>query len=143
MLTVKTNLAQSSVHGIGLFADQFISSGEVVWQFHPGVDLVYEETAWRDLLAGISPASGRAIKNYSYKEKGLFYLCVDNGQFMNHSQDEKLVNIFQEPGNDVMRALRDIKRGEELFCNYHHYSDFDDMHRCRLMGDDEAPAILS
>ena len=39
MLLVKTRLAPSTIHGIGLFADEFIPKGTEVWKFVPGFDL--------------------------------------------------------------------------------------------------------
>lgn len=41
MLFVKTKIAPSNIHGIGLFADQFISKGALVWKFTPGFDLKF------------------------------------------------------------------------------------------------------
>jgi hypothetical protein len=33
MLLVKTTIAPSPIHGIGLFADQFIPQGTRIWEF--------------------------------------------------------------------------------------------------------------
>ena len=38
MLKVKTYLDKSSIHGIGLFANQDIKKGTLVWAFTEGVD---------------------------------------------------------------------------------------------------------
>ncbi len=40
MLLVKTHLGKSKINGIGLFADEFISKGKVIWKFTPGFDFV-------------------------------------------------------------------------------------------------------
>jgi hypothetical protein len=39
MLLVKTTLACSPIHGIGLFADQCILQGTRIWEFTPGFNL--------------------------------------------------------------------------------------------------------
>ena len=39
MLLVKTTLACSPIHGIGLFADQCILQGTRIWEFTPGFTL--------------------------------------------------------------------------------------------------------
>ena len=126
MLIVKTYLDRSTVHGIGLFADQFIAKDEIVWEFNPHVDLVYDEKSWLMLLENISPASLATLRRLSFKENDSFFLCVDNAQFMNHSPH--WANVYQVEGKNIMRAKKDIHRGEELLCNYFEYSDADDYH---------------
>ena len=39
MLLVKTHIAPSQIHNLGLFADEFIPAGTEVWRFTPGYDL--------------------------------------------------------------------------------------------------------
>ena len=41
MLNIKTYLDRSLIHGIGLFTNQEIMAGSIVWEFNPAVDLVY------------------------------------------------------------------------------------------------------
>ena len=41
MLYVKTKIGQSKIHGMGLFADQFIKKGTIIWKFTPGFDLKF------------------------------------------------------------------------------------------------------
>jgi len=41
MLLVKTKLGPSKIHGIGLFVDEFIPKGTIVWKFVPGFDLKF------------------------------------------------------------------------------------------------------
>jgi hypothetical protein len=38
MILVKTQLGPSTVHGLGLFAAEFIPKGTVIWEFREGVD---------------------------------------------------------------------------------------------------------
>lgn len=126
MLTVETYIDRSTIHGIGLFADQFVAREDIVWQFNPRVDLVYDEQSWLHLLENISKASLATLRRLSFKENGSFFLCIDNAQFMNHSPD--LANVYQVHDKNIMRAGKDIHRGEELLCNYFEYSDCDDYH---------------
>src|SRR6516225_3895295 len=44
MLLVKTTLRPSEVHGLGLFADEFIPKGTVIWRFDGRVDHRYDES---------------------------------------------------------------------------------------------------
>ena len=125
MLKVKTYLDVSPVHGIGVYAGEDIPEGEVVWEFNPYVDLVYTPEQWSAIEARVSCHSMEAMRRYSYKEGGRYYLCLDNAQFMNHSQED--YNIINKKDN-TMLAWKDIKRGNELLCNYFEYSDPDDVH---------------
>lgn len=130
MLTVSTFLDRSAVNGIGLFAREPIDRGHVVWEFHPAVDLVYTAERWAGILAGVSPAARQSLRRYSYKAGNRFWLCTDNAQFMNHGG--RLSNIGNQADADVMVALRDIRAGEELLCDYYEYSDPDDCHLARI-----------
>ena len=131
MLNVATYLDRSAVHGIGLFAGEVIEAGTVVWEYNPAVDLVYTLAQWEELRAAISAASFANMRRLSFKENGRIYFCLDNAQFMNHS--EACDNVGHNTALDRMAALRKISRGEELLCNYLSYSDPDDYH-IRNMG---------
>jgi SET domain-containing protein len=126
MLKVKTYLDSSTIHGIGLFARQTIKAGSLTWEFNPAVDLVYSLDQWETLKASISMQSFVNLIRLSYKEEGLIYLCIDNAQFMNHSENHD--NIITGASKSKMYAARDIDKGEELLCNYLSYSDPDDFH---------------
>jgi len=112
------------VHGIGLFADEDIARGRLVWEFHPSVDIAYTEEQWQALQSGAAPESLEQVRKYSYKEGGRYIVCIDNAQFMNHRSEEP--NVVNDKLSNTMRAVRDILRGEELFCDYSEYCDGDD-----------------
>ncbi len=38
MLLVKTKIGQSNISGIGVFADEFIPKGTVIWRYQEGFD---------------------------------------------------------------------------------------------------------
>lgn len=117
MLMVKTRLAESTIAGIGLFADQDIPKGTVTWQFMPGYDRLLTDQEINDL-----PEPARSsILNHAYLDNvsGLFVLCLDNARFMNHAEAPNTAGVHEDgaiDGYDV--AVRDIKKGEELTCDY-------------------------
>lgn len=117
MLRVKTRLAPSKVHGIGLFAAEFIPKGSVTWEYAPRLDKTYTE---RD-IERMSAVSKEQFLKYAYHDKKLrkFVLCLDDQRFINHNSVDP--NILSTPRQDV--AARDIHEGEELTCNYNHYDD--------------------
>ena len=126
MLSVNTYLDRSPLHGIGLFASQKIIAGSMVWEFNPAVDLVYSLNQWDALKASIAAPSFMNLARLSYKEAGEIYICMDNAQFMNHSETH--TNGVHGASKNRMHALRDINKGEELLCNYLSNSDPDDYH---------------
>jgi len=138
MLKVITYLEVSGVHGIGIFAGEDIPAKSVIWEFNPHVDLKYSCKEWQQLKEEVSPQSFAALERYSYKEDNYYWLCLDNAQFMNHGDED--YNVVNE-SSCLMLARRDIKQGEELLCNYFHYSDCDDQHvKClRKSGSESYP----
>jgi uncharacterized protein len=124
MLKIKTYLDKSPVSGIGIFAGEDIPEGKIIWEFNPLVDFVYSSKEWNNLTRGISSESLQHVLRYTYKSNGKYYLCVDSAQFMNHADDS--CNVGNNSENDTMFARRNIKRGEELLCNYFEYCDSDD-----------------
>ncbi len=79
MLPVKTKLDLSGIHGIGLFADEFIPKGAILWKFNSLFDLRCSE----EDIERLSESSREQIQKYSYREKqpGLYVLCGDDARF--------------------------------------------------------------
>ena len=118
MILVRTKLAPSAIHGIGLFADEFLPEGTVTWEFCPDFDSAFSE---QDIGRMSAPARAQFLR-YAYFDKDLarYVLCFDDQRFINHTPHE-LANIHSTPRRDV--AARDILPGEELLCDYNHYDD--------------------
>jgi uncharacterized protein len=109
-LSVATYLRNSRIHGVGVFAADFIPAGTVIWDFTPGVDW---RLAPRELEAFPEPFQTH-LRRYAYlDESGDYILCGDNARFMNHSP---LPNC--DDRGSVTTASRDIQPGEELTCDY-------------------------
>lgn len=122
MLLVKTKIGVSTIHGIGLFADQFIPKGTHIWRFHKGVDRKFTESE----VGKLPDIIQEYFNTYAYQnpETRKYILCCDNGRFINHSETPNCVGIDdpdgEEEGIDI--AARDIQAGEEITSNY---KDFD------------------
>jgi len=112
MLLVRTRLAQSSIHGLGVFTEEDIAAGRALWRFEPGLDLVIPFEKIEAL-----PAAFRAfLDTYAYPSPdapGGIVLSCDNAKYLNHSE---------EPNTDirgtVTLARRAIAAGEEITCDY-------------------------
>lgn len=126
MLTVKTFLSPSKISGIGLFADEDIKKGDIIWKYLPLIDITYTKENWDELKSILTEESFSNVQRYSYKENGMYILCTDNAQFMNHSSDK--MNVTNSKDLMHMYAIHPIKKGEEILCDYSEYSDEDDHH---------------
>lgn len=64
MLLVKTKIGHSKIHGIGLFANEFILKDTPIWKFVPGFDLEFSEEE-----VSVLPTPARAfLLHYGYKD---------------------------------------------------------------------------
>jgi hypothetical protein len=112
MLTVKTKIGPSKIDGIGLFADESINKGTVVWKLNPLIDVLLT----KEQIATLSVSSQEQFYKYAYLDKtyGKYLLCGDDGRFFNHSTEPNC----DETMPDQTTALRKIMKGEELTVNY-------------------------
>ncbi|MEK7555715.1 MAG: SET domain-containing protein [Patescibacteria group bacterium] len=129
MLLVRTKIGKSKIHGTGLFADEDIPKGLVIWRYFPNLDIALsiKEVLKLPVVA----------QNYIYKHAWLskklnkYILSFDNDRFANHSEEynvgEKPTDAEDEPS---AIALRSISKGEEITFNY---QDIDSDHKRKLL----------
>lgn len=126
MLTIKTQLKASALHGIGLFAAQRIPAGTVVWRFDPDFDLHFPEAAY----AAAPAVQKHHIDYYGFLSKATreHIYSVDDSRFMNHSDAPNMVVTYGAgDGEPTMVARRDIAQGEEITVSYHDLCHADDI----------------
>lgn len=114
MLCVKTSVKPSGIHGFGVFAEENIKKGDLVWKFHRLIDSVIDDND----LKTFSDDYQKYIKHYSYKTDGKYVFCGDNGKYVNHSDSPNIGGLESEDGFGVNVASKDIKIGEEITCDY-------------------------
>lgn len=133
MLLVKTKLDKSTVSGWGLFADEDIPKGRPIWHFCPGLDQALPV----DFVNTLPEAARKKIIHYcAHREGNIYFLCADDARFWNHSSNPNVeVIVVDEMGCEHpatekdttytvwIIAARDIKSGEELFCDYSEYNE--------------------
>ena len=113
MMLVPTYVAPSQIEGVGVFAEEAIPAGTLIWQLEPQLDRLIAAAD----VPGLPPVLQRFVERYSYPyphDPSLLIVEVDNGRFMNHSNAPN--TVFSDP--DAGFTLRDIAAGEELTCNY-------------------------
>jgi len=130
MLKIKTYLDKSPIHGIGIYAGEDAAKGLIIWEFNPLVDLEFSTSRWEVMRKTVCPASFQEIEKYAYKEKNRIIICLDNAQFMNHS--DSCCNVKNSFDGNTMTANLDIAAGDELICNYFEYCDPDDPNLKRI-----------
>ena len=116
MYVVKTYLDKSTIHGVGVFAGEDIPKGTVVWKLTKEVDRVWS----REDVAALPEEAQTFIRRHGWVWRGKVYMSGDDGMMTNHSDDPNTITAVER---ETEIASRDIKKGEELTCNYR---DFDE-----------------
>ncbi|MBN8466882.1 SET domain-containing protein [Corallococcus exiguus] len=111
MLRVKTSVKRSPIHGLGLFAEERIPQGTIVWAFDRPID----QRFWPVDVVGMSAIEKAFLARYAFCERGTLVLCGDHARFMNHSDS---ANCGNNASRTATIALRDIAPGEELTDDY-------------------------
>ncbi len=114
MLKVKTYIKASNIAGLGLFADQFIPKGTLIWQFNALVD----KTIDPEILEHLDELERQFIDTYGYMENGKIILCSDNGRYINHSSNPNTDDLIDTALGSITVAYRDIEKDEEIVSNY-------------------------
>jgi hypothetical protein len=112
MLLVKTYLDKSKIHGLGLFAGEFIRRGKKIWRFVEGFDRAYS----LQKFARLPKAARDFIRCYGYRVDGEILLTADHDHHINHSDD---ANTFWRDGYSIAR--RDIRKGAEITNDYREF----------------------
>ena len=116
MMQVRSSVKYSPIHGLGCFAEEDIQEGQVVWEFDPRLDQVIDAKE----LPSFPPAVVEFLKMYCYGQeegnKRIMILCGDHARHMNHTTTPNLLEVSGPNGVNI--AARDIKKGEELTCDY-------------------------
>jgi SET domain-containing protein len=122
MLLVKTKIKESEVHGIGLFADQFISKGTEIWRFTQGFDQKFT----REQILGFPDLLQIYIYKYCWRSKKskLYCFSADNGKYFNHSKNQNVLSEYRHNEEEVVTiAIKDIEIGEEILDDYSSFED--------------------
>ena len=129
MLLVKTTLGPSPIHGIGLFADQWVPQGTHIWEFTPGFDVklsaAFVANAPEPLKSWLATHTYLSCISHTY------ILCSDDARFFHHADHPNTVSREVAGEEEVVTvATRDIQPGEELTDDYRTCDgDFEDFRR--------------
>ena len=113
MLLISTYVGPSLIEGVGVFAAERIAKGTAIWTLNEAMDHVFSAAD----IEALPDEQQRFVARYGYPHTlrpGLTIVEIDNGRFMNHSDDPN--TDFTDPAVGI--AIRDIAADEEITCNY-------------------------
>ena len=126
MIHIKYKLDKSPIHGIGIFADQDIKKGQLIFTAEPILDVNITE----DQFSSLNDTEKKEITYWGYFDKitNRWHVDFDHIHFLNHSFSP---NTTQDLTSSEARliASRDISSGEELTQNYLEFENENDLIR--------------
>lgn len=111
MLSNKIEKRESVISGVGLFAKESMTKGELVWW--PTLDTI--DKMHVDNIDKLSEEKRKHWIKNAYQMGVYLYLDTDDATYMNHSCDPNVVNSDDE---SLLIARRDIVKDEEITWNY-------------------------
>jgi SET domain-containing protein len=119
MMLIRTRVAPSTIHGMGLFASDPVPAGTPIWRFEAGFDHDFGPAAF----AALPPLAREHTRWFCFvsKANGHVILSGDHACFINHSSQPNTGAPADATPPVTTVALRDIQAGEEITCNYFAY----------------------
>lgn len=124
MYLISVKVAKSDIHGRGVFTNEKIPKGKIVWKFRNSYDIKLSQKEY-DVL---SESRKQKIQKVGYLSPWSGYWVLppegDPAEYTNHNSQNNLSVIFDRSvsAEPYFVANRDIRAGEELTNNY---SEFD------------------
>ena len=118
MLLIDHYVAESDIHGLGVFSAQSVKRDDLTWEFNPVIDREIPREKLSDLPDHVVE---KIYKHAWYHpENNCFWLAADGDYFMNHS----VMPTMELRGLSYV-AARDLVIGDELTCDYRVVKVFD------------------
>jgi len=119
VLLIKTYVGLSKIHGLGCFTAQNLRKGQLIWVENPELDVNIPVNKVKKYPKSVQCF----LKMYTFlkenSKEGVYILCGDDARYMNHSF---CPNIIENPdGSGSSLTARDIKKGEEITCDYYSF----------------------
>lgn len=129
MIHIKYKLDKSDKHGIGLFADEDLKEGQLIYTASTLLDVNLTQEQFDTL-------SDREKEEFQWwgffdEPSQRWHVDFDVSKFINHSKEG---TVTQDKLHDeaFLVASRDIKKGEELTQNYLEFESEEDLKKRRI-----------
>lgn len=131
MIHISYKLLASELHGVGLFANEDIKSGQLIYTASPLLDLNIPQ----DQFNGLDQREKDEILWWGFFDQPsqMWHVDFDVSKFINHSYD---ATVTQDQSHDeaYLIASRDIRSGEELTQNYLEFESEEDLRHRGITG---------
>jgi uncharacterized protein len=126
MIHIKYKLEKSDKHGIGLFADEDLKEGQLIYTASPLLDVNLTQEQFDSL-------TDREKEEFHWwgffdEPSQRWHVDFDVSKFINHSK-EGTVTQDKNHGEAYLVTTRDVKKGEELTQNYLEFESEADLKR--------------
>jgi len=126
MYLVSISAKESIIEGKGVFAEQDIKKGEIVWKFVEG----HDKTVSLDEYALLGAEAREYLDKVAYlsatSHQYIFPPEDDPALYTNHDAEHHNLSVVVDPhvsDEPFFVANRDIAKGEELTNNYHEFDE--------------------
>ncbi|MCB2112379.1 MAG: SET domain-containing protein [Parvularculaceae bacterium] len=116
MFIINTYVSRSEIDGVGVFTAEDIEKGQPISKFDPDFDRLVPMETYANAPSYLKSFLDRYSFPHPDKPECLVFE-VDNSRFMNHSLTPN--TDYSDFSSGI--AIRDIKAGEELTCDYKNF----------------------
>jgi hypothetical protein len=122
-MNINYEIKQTEDYGRGIFCLENISSGMCVWTYNPNINVLeYNETQCIEHLSNLNTLTDQQrFLDKAFGRGNVLCLITDDGVYMNHA-DANVCNCKTDLITGNCFAIRDIKKGEQLFEDYASFS---------------------
>jgi uncharacterized protein len=124
MIHIKYKLDKSNLHGVGLFADEDISKGKLIYTPSPLLDV----NLTQEQFDSLDVKEKQEVRWWGFWDEPTkkWHVDFDVSHFINHER-EGTVTQDTSHADAYLIAARDIKKGEELTQNYLEFESKEDL----------------
>lgn len=124
MIHIKYKLDRSDKHGIGLFADEDLKAGQLVYTASPLLDV----NITQEQFDSLNDREKEEFRWWGFFDEASqrWHVDFDVSKFINHSFD---ATVTQDKNytDAYLITTRDVKKGEELTQNYLEFESEEDL----------------
>jgi SET domain-containing protein len=124
MMHIKYKIDKSTLHGVGIFTEQDIKKGDLIFTASPVLDV----NITQEQFDSLQESEQKEIKHWGFFDEPSqkWHVDFDRIHFINHSYDANTTQDFSI-SEAHLTAVRGIQAGEELTQNYLEFESPEDL----------------